>query len=47
MKQELRCHAVLCPSEAKARTMADKLQERLAQALLDFRREKISRQNAR
>jgi len=47
MKQELRCHAVLCPNEAKARDMARRLQERLHQALADFRREKISRQNAR
>ncbi len=47
MKQELRCHAVLCPSENKARAMAQRLQERLRQALVDFRREKISRQNAR
>ncbi len=47
MKQELRCHAVLCPSESKARAMAQRLQERLRQALVDFRREKISRQNAR
>lgn len=47
MKQELRCHGVLCSSEAKAKTMATKLQERLHQALIDFRKEKISRQNAR
>ena len=47
MKQELRCHAVLCPSESKARAMAQRLQDRLRQALVDFRREKISRQNAR
>lgn len=47
MKQELRCHAVLCPSENKARAMAQRLQERLHQALVDFRREKISKQNAR
>ena len=47
MKQELRCHAVLCPSEKKARLMATRLQERLHQALVDFRKEKMSRQNAR
>ena len=47
MKQELRCHAVLCPSEKKARRMATRLQERLHQALVDFRKEKMSRQNAR
>jgi len=47
MKQELRCHAVLCPKEEKARQMATCLQERLHQALVDFKKEKISRQNAR
>jgi plasmid rolling circle replication initiator protein Rep len=31
MKQELRCHAVLCPSENKAKMMAEKLQNRLHQ----------------
>jgi len=31
MKQELRCHAVLCPSENKAKKMCKKLQERLHQ----------------
>ena len=47
MKQELRCHAVLCPREDKAREMATNLQNRLHQALVDFKKEKISRQNAR
>ena len=47
MKQELRCHAVLCPREERAREMAEKLQDRLHRALVDFRKEKISRQNAR
>ena len=47
MKQELRCHAVLCPKEDKARQMASNLQDRLHQALVDFKKEKISRQNAR
>jgi hypothetical protein len=31
MKQELRCHAVLCPSENKAKKMCKKLHERLHQ----------------
>jgi len=31
MKQELRCHAVLCPSENKARLMCKRLRERLHQ----------------
>ena len=47
MKQELRCHAVLCPKEEKAKQMATALQDRLHQALIDFKKEKISRQNAR
>lgn len=47
MKQELRCHAVLCPKEDKARQMAANLQDRLHQALVDFKKDKISRQNAR
>ena len=47
MKQELRCHAVLCPSENKARMMAKRLKERLHQALVDFKKEKVWKQNAR
>jgi len=47
MKQELRCHAVLCPKEEKARQISGHLQDRLHQALVDFKKEKISRQNAR
>lgn len=47
MKQELRCHAVLCSSNKKAHALTKRLQERLHQALVDFKKEKISRQNAR
>ena len=47
MKQELRCHAVLCPSENKARLMAKRLKEKLHQALVDFKKEKVWLQNAR
>lgn len=47
LKQELRCHAVVCSKESVARQIADQLQSRLAQALNEFRRDKISRQNAR
>jgi len=47
LKQELRCHAVLCPSENKARLMAKRLKEMLHQALVDFKKEKVWRQNAR
>ena len=47
MKQELRCHAVLCPKEEKATLMATQLSDRLHQALVDFRKEKKARQDAR
>ena len=47
LKQELRCHAVLCPSASKARFMSERLKERLHQALIDFKKEKVWRQNAR
>ncbi|XP_022240255.1 protein FAM43A-like [Limulus polyphemus] len=47
MKQELRCHAVLCVKEEKAQTMAIQLNQKLSAALQEFRREKIIRQKAR
>lgn len=47
LKQELRCHAVLCSKEEYALTMSGKLQQKLTQALQEFRREKLSRQKAR
>lgn len=47
LKQELRCHAVLCAKESIARQIATQLQARLTQALIEFKRDKISRQNAR
>ncbi|XP_042221328.1 protein FAM43A-like [Homarus americanus] len=47
LKQELRCHAVLCPKNTKAEAMAAQLRVRLASALQEFRREKVVRQNAR
>lgn len=47
LKQELRCHAVLCAKESIARQIACQLQTRLTQALIEFKRDKISRQNAR
>ncbi|XP_037802206.1 protein FAM43A-like [Penaeus monodon] len=47
LKQELRCHAVLCPKTEKAEAMAAQLRVRLASALQEFRREKVVRQNAR
>lgn len=47
MKQELRCHAVLCIKENKAKEMASNLNQRLVNALQEFRREKKYRQNVR
>ncbi|CAL4109891.1 unnamed protein product [Meganyctiphanes norvegica] len=47
LKQELRCHAVLCPKAEKAEAMATELRIRLVNALQEFRREKVTRQNAR
>lgn len=47
LKQELRCHAVVCTKESVARQIAGQLRGRLAQALNEFKRDKISRQNAR
>lgn len=47
MKQELRCHAILCDKEERAKTMAAQLNQRLTLALQEFRREKLSRQKAR
>lgn len=43
MRQELRCHAVFCPSPEKASKMVTLLNERIACALQEFRREKKSR----
>lgn len=47
LRHELRCHAVLCPSAAVAKQIESELKESLALALLEFKRDKISRQNAR
>lgn len=47
MKQELRCHAVLCAKEDIARQMVVLLNHKLAAALQEFKREKLSRQKAR
>ncbi|XP_022247629.1 protein FAM43A-like [Limulus polyphemus] len=47
MKQELRCHAVLCTKDEKAQTMAIQLNQKLSATLQEFRREKLSRQKAR
>ncbi|XP_015595191.1 uncharacterized protein LOC107267706 [Cephus cinctus] len=47
LRPELRCHAALCFKESTARRLASILNTRLQQALLEFRRDKVSRQNAR
>jgi len=47
LKQELRCHAVLCSKESKAVEAANQLSARLVSALNEFRREKRMRQNTR
>lgn len=47
LKQELRCHAVLCSKEAVAKRMASQLKAKLAQSLSEFKRDKVCRQNAR
>ena len=47
MKVELRCHAVLCKTEAKAKLMAVQLHDKLTFALNEFMREKTRRQNTR
>lgn len=43
MRQELRCHAVFCSSSERASKMVTLLNQRLACALQEFRREKKSR----
>ena len=47
MKMELRCHAVLCKSVAKAKAMALELHERIKFALSEFVREKSRKQTSR
>lgn len=47
LKQELRCHAVLCAKESTAKRMAATLRLRLTQALSEFKRDKLLKQNAR
>jgi len=47
MKMELRCHAVICKTEIKAKVMAVQLHEKLSFALKEFMREKTRKQNSR
>ena len=44
---ELRCHVVVCASDAVAETIAMSLRQRLRAALNEYAREKTRRQNAR
>lgn len=47
LKQELRCHAVLCSSSEIAVQIEKELKASLTQALNEFKKDKLSRQNAR
>lgn len=47
LRHELRCHAVLCSTPSVAKRIEGELNQALAVALTEFRRDKISRQNAR
>lgn len=47
LNQELRCHAILCGKEENAQIMVNQLNLKLTDALQEFRREKLSRQNNR
>ncbi|VDK70594.1 unnamed protein product [Anisakis simplex] len=47
MKPELRCHAVLCKKTSEPNAITLKLHEFLQAALQEYRREKLSMQNAR
>lgn len=47
MKVELRCHAVLCKTEAKAKALAVQLHDKLKFVLKEFCREKTRKQNSR
>ncbi|KAJ8956843.1 hypothetical protein NQ318_014257, partial [Aromia moschata] len=47
LRHELRCHAVLCPTTSVAKQIEMELKHSLALALLEFKRDKLCRQNAR
>ena len=47
MKVELRCHAVLCKNETKAKAIAVQLHDKLTLALAEFTREKTRRAHSR
>lgn len=47
LKHELRCHAVLCTKESISKKITEELQVKLKQALCEFKKDRISKQNAR
>ncbi|XP_049887763.1 uncharacterized protein LOC126382082 [Pectinophora gossypiella] len=47
LKHELRCHAVLCTKESVSKKITEELQVKLKQALVEFKKDRISKQNAR
>ncbi|GBP79926.1 Protein FAM43A [Eumeta japonica] len=47
LKHELRCHAVLCSKESISKRITEDLQMKLRQALIEFKKDRISKQNAR
>lgn len=47
LKHELRCHAVLCTKESISKKITEELQVKLKQALNEFKKDRISKQNAR
>ncbi|XP_023942412.2 uncharacterized protein LOC112048934 [Bicyclus anynana] len=47
LKHELRCHAVLCTKESVSKKITEELQIKLKQALVEFKKDRISKQNAR
>lgn len=47
LRHELRCHAALCASSEMAAQIEKELKDFLSQALMDFKKDKLSRQNAR
>lgn len=47
LKHELRCHAVLCTKESLSKKITEELQVKLKQALVEFKKDRISKQNAR
>ncbi|CAH2990388.1 unnamed protein product [Chilo suppressalis] len=47
LKHELRCHAVLCTKENMSKKITEELQIKLKQALVEFKKDRISKQNAR